>query len=142
MKYLFHIILLTILVLVFFGCNNSTDYEYRVLKGATIYDGTGTSIESGTIVIKKGKIVSIGDEDTPIPGNSQITDLKGKFITPGFVDANKGSMVWSPALSFRHDAIPSALPKPFGLPVTMLMMRIALPSLFKVCPNSAHCIIM
>jgi predicted NBD/HSP70 family sugar kinase len=37
----------------------------------------------------------------------------------GFVDANKGDIVWSPALSFRRVSISAALEQRFRLPVTL-----------------------
>lgn len=37
----------------------------------------------------------------------------------GFVDANKGDIVWSPALSFRQVSITSELNQHFNLPVTL-----------------------
>ncbi len=59
-----------------------------VLKGATIYDGTGNSLTNGIIVIKDGRIQKIGDEDLSIPEKAEIINVSGKYIMPGMVDAH------------------------------------------------------
>ncbi|MDR5591913.1 amidohydrolase family protein [Christiangramia sp. SM2212] len=58
------------------------------LKGATIYDGNGKSIENGIIIIENERIVSLGDEELEIPENAQIIDVAGKYIMPGLIDAH------------------------------------------------------
>ncbi|UCD61523.1 MAG: amidohydrolase family protein [Flavobacteriaceae bacterium] len=70
------------------SCSKPAEPGYQTLKGATIFDGNGNSIPNGIIVIKNGKIEAVGDESIPIPGNSAIIDLSGKFITPGLIDAH------------------------------------------------------
>ncbi|WP_019671156.1 amidohydrolase family protein [Eudoraea adriatica] len=70
------------------NCGKPAEPGYQTLKGATIFDGNGNSIPNGIIVIKDGKIEAVGDESTPIPGNSATIDLSGKFITPGLIDAH------------------------------------------------------
>lgn len=69
------------------GCENK-DPEYTVLKGATMYDGNGNITQNSIIVIKDGKLQSIGSKGLEIPPNSNEIDLTGKFITPGLVDAH------------------------------------------------------
>lgn len=59
-----------------------------VLKGATIYDGTGNSIPNGIIVIKDGRIQRIGDQNLAIPEQAETMDVSGKYIMPGMVDAH------------------------------------------------------
>lgn len=69
-------------------CSRTAEPGYQTLKGATIFDGNGNSIPNGIIVIKDGKIETVGDESTPIPRNSTTIDLSGKYITPGLIDAH------------------------------------------------------
>jgi imidazolonepropionase-like amidohydrolase len=60
-----------------------------VLHGARIIPVVGEPIASGTIVIARGRIVSISD--TPFSGenvDADVVDASGKWITPGLVDAN------------------------------------------------------
>lgn len=73
------------------ACKSSEEQqnpEFIVLKGATVFDGTGKSIEQCNIIIKGGKIQSIGGKELDIPDNAKIIDVNGKFITPGLVDAH------------------------------------------------------
>lgn len=57
------------------------------LKGATIHPVTGPDIPSGIILFDKGKITAIGT-DIPIPKGTDVSDLSGKDIYPGFISAN------------------------------------------------------
>lgn len=82
--------LLLLALLICLGCssNQSADSEYTVLKGATIFDGTGSSIENGIVIIKEGRIDGIGGPETQIPAHAEVIDVSGKFITPGLVDSH------------------------------------------------------
>lgn len=59
--------------------------EPVALKGARIMtaDKAGT-IESGTILIDKGRIVAVG-RDVRVPAGAILVDVGGKTITPGFI---------------------------------------------------------
>lgn len=48
-------------------------------------DGTGRSSFRATVVLRDGQIASV-DRDTPIPRNSRIMDVSGRYILPGFID--------------------------------------------------------
>lgn len=56
------------------------------LKGATVYDGRGGTIENGVVFMSDGKIVAVGGPDTPIPADVAVLDGRGKFVTPGIID--------------------------------------------------------
>jgi len=58
------------------------------LKGATVFDGNGGSIENAVIVITNNRIKSVGDKEMEIPDDAQIIDVSGKYIMPGLVDAH------------------------------------------------------
>jgi len=58
------------------------------LKGATVFDGNGKSIENGTILIENDMIRRVGDSLMEIAENTQIIDVSGKYIMPGLVDAH------------------------------------------------------
>lgn len=58
------------------------------LKGATLFDGNGESIENAVIIINNDKISRVGNSETIIPENTQIIDVSGKYIMPGLVDAH------------------------------------------------------
>ena len=59
----------------------------QAFKNAKIITGTGKVIESGCLLVKKGKIVEVQEKEN-IPQEAEIVDLKGKTIAPGFIDAH------------------------------------------------------
>jgi imidazolonepropionase-like amidohydrolase len=58
------------------------------ITNARIVTGTGTVIDSGTIIVRGGKIVSITPGAAPTQG-LQIIDAKGMAAMPGFIDSHK-----------------------------------------------------
>lgn len=74
-----------------------TDFDL-VIRGGTIFDGTGAPGFSGDLAIKDGKIAAIGD----ISGaGAEEVDATGKIVTPGFVDVHThydGQVCWSDRL--------------------------------------------
>ena len=57
------------------------------IKGATILTGDGTTIEGGTVVIQGGKISAVGRK-VDVSFMAQTLKAKGKYITPGLIDAH------------------------------------------------------
>ncbi len=57
-------------------------------KGALIYTSNGDSIPNGVLLIQNGKILSVGNAQTPVPSSAQIIDVTGKVIIPGIVDTH------------------------------------------------------
>jgi imidazolonepropionase-like amidohydrolase len=57
---------------------------------ATVIDGTGREpVKDGAIVIRDGKIASVGSARTvDIPKDAVILDERGRFVVPGLMDAN------------------------------------------------------
>jgi imidazolonepropionase-like amidohydrolase len=58
----------------------------RVIKNATITISPGNTIENATMVIKSGKIQSIGKNIT-IPKNAVVEDATGTHIYPSFIES-------------------------------------------------------
>ncbi len=56
------------------------------LVGGTIHTVTGYTIQNGTIVFDKGKIVALGTQ-VDIPSGAERIDVKGKHVYPGMIDA-------------------------------------------------------
>jgi imidazolonepropionase-like amidohydrolase len=56
--------------------------------GGRIIDGTGRTIENGTVIVAGGKITAAGPASTTIPAGATRVDLKGKTILPGLVNAH------------------------------------------------------
>lgn len=74
------------------------------IVGATVLTATGQQIDNGVVVMSGGKIVSVGDASTPIPADVAVIDGKGKWVTPGVIDAHSHLGVYpSPAVSSRMD---------------------------------------
>jgi imidazolonepropionase-like amidohydrolase len=56
-----------------------------IITGGTIHVGNGQVIEDGTIVVEKGKIVSVGAQAPPNTEGAKVVDAKGKQIYPGLI---------------------------------------------------------
>jgi imidazolonepropionase-like amidohydrolase len=67
---------------------SETKSDVLVLRGATIFDGNGGVITNSIIVVREGKIESLGNKDIEIPPGATQVDLSGKFVAPGLVDAH------------------------------------------------------
>ena len=58
------------------------------MTGARIIDGKGGDpLEDAVIVIRGAEIAAIGPPSV-IPANAQVTDLTGKTLLPGLIDAH------------------------------------------------------
>ena len=56
------------------------------ITGATIHTVSGATIENGTVLFDKGKIVAVG-ASVDVPTGAQRIDARGKHVYPGMVDA-------------------------------------------------------
>jgi imidazolonepropionase-like amidohydrolase len=54
------------------------------IVGGDVYTITREVIRSGTVLVKDGKILRVG-QDLAIPDGATVLDAKGKYVTPGFV---------------------------------------------------------
>ncbi|HEY9236443.1 MULTISPECIES: amidohydrolase [Phenylobacterium] len=73
------------------------------LVGATIFTGTGERIENGTVLIRDGRIEAVGAAVVP-PAAYDLVDAKGKFVTPGLIDAHSHLGVYpSPSVDAHSD---------------------------------------
>jgi imidazolonepropionase-like amidohydrolase len=52
--------------------------------GGDVHTITREVIRGGTVLVKDGKILKVG-QDLPIPAGATVIDAKGKHVTPGFV---------------------------------------------------------
>jgi len=59
-----------------------------VIANARIIVGNGTVIESGTLVVRAGRIASVGAGTAAAPGARQI-DARGMTLMPGFIDGHR-----------------------------------------------------
>ena len=58
------------------------------ITNARIFVGNGQVIERGTIVVRGGKIASVGAA-TPAPAGLRVLDARGMAAMPGFIDSHK-----------------------------------------------------
>ena len=58
-----------------------------LIRNATILTVSHGTIEKGDILIKDGKIAAIGS-DLKAPGDAQIIDASGQFVSPGIIDCH------------------------------------------------------
>jgi len=59
------------------------------IVGATIIDATGRApIENGVMLIEGRRIAAVGGRDLPIPDDARTIDAAGKYVIPGFMNAN------------------------------------------------------
>jgi len=57
------------------------------IRGATILTVTKGTIPNGTILLRNGKIESVG-ANVAVPAGAQVVDATGKFVSPGIIDAH------------------------------------------------------
>lgn len=92
----------------------------EALTGSTVVDVvTGRSIPNGVILIRDGLVTAIGSSaDIAVPRGATVTDLSGRWVIPGLIDAHGHLQPWGLALSLRwgvttvrdlHDGAPLAV---------------------------------
>ncbi len=59
-----------------------------LIQNAHILDGVGGEYTTGNLLIIDGKISQIGNFKAELPAGSKIVDAKGKWVTPGVIDAH------------------------------------------------------
>ena len=70
-----------------FPVNGVTDIrnDYFAFTNATIVKDPQTILQNATLVIKQGKIISVGT-NISVPKDAAVIDCKGKYIYPSFID--------------------------------------------------------
>jgi imidazolonepropionase-like amidohydrolase len=84
----------------------AADDRVVVLAGATVVDGNGGAPMSDAVVVLRGdRIEAVGPQPSVrVPKGARVIDVKGKWITPGLVDAHV-HFFQSGGLYTRPDAI-------------------------------------
>ncbi|MDX2234850.1 MAG: amidohydrolase [Hyphomonadaceae bacterium] len=74
-----------------------------IIRGATVIDGEGGEFASTDVLIADGKIAAVG-QALPPPAGAQEIDGRGKFVTPGIIDAHSHLGVYpSPGIQASSD---------------------------------------
>jgi len=73
-----------------------------VLRGGTVYDGSGGKPYQADVAISDGKIVEVGTVATKA---AQEIDAKGKIVTPGFIDLHTH---YDAQVTWAHEITPSS----------------------------------
>jgi imidazolonepropionase-like amidohydrolase len=73
------------------------------IVGAQVFTGTGALIEGGVVLVKDGKIEAVG-AGLAVPAGYETVDGKGKWVTPGLIDAHSHLGVYaSPSVWANSD---------------------------------------
>jgi len=73
------------------------------IVGATLLTGTGDEIANGTVLLVDGKIAAAG-KNVQVPKDAHVIDGKGKWVTPGLIDAHSHLGVYpSPGVDANAD---------------------------------------
>ncbi|MES1243944.1 MAG: amidohydrolase [Acidobacteriota bacterium] len=74
-----------------------------LITHATILTAVGDRIENGSILLQDGKVVAVG-EQLQAPAGVTVVDARGKWVTPGIIDAHSHLGVYaSPGVDATSD---------------------------------------
>ena len=59
-----------------------------LLKNGLVYDGTGATAQTGSVIFEGDTIIEVLPGDAPEAFDGQVIDCAGKAIAPGFIDAH------------------------------------------------------
>src|SRR5262245_33824523 len=68
-----------------------------VIRGATLYDGSGQPGRAGDLALRGDRIVAVGA--FAVAGNPRVLDGRGLFVAPGFIDLHTHCDTGSPPLT-------------------------------------------
>ena len=77
--------------------------QTTVIRGATIYDGTGRRMDNAMIRIENGKVAEIG-QTVAMPAGARLIEAAGKYVTAGIIDIHSHLGVYpSPGVDAHSD---------------------------------------
>ncbi|HMG17236.1 MAG TPA: hypothetical protein VK573_00820, partial [Gemmatimonadales bacterium] len=72
-----------------------------IIRNATIMTATGQEIQGGSIVLRDGRIVSVGTS-VDAPADAVVVDGTGKWVTPGVIDTHSHLGVYAAPSTFAE----------------------------------------
>ena len=76
--------------------SSTVSAQNLTITNARILDGTGRVIDRGAVVVRDGKIVSVG-ATAPAAGTGRTIDAGGKTVMPGLIDGHRHIVTGDPA---------------------------------------------
>ncbi|MBV8207124.1 MAG: amidohydrolase family protein [Acidobacteria bacterium] len=67
--------------------NVAAPHNEFVIRGATVLTGSHGAIQNGSVYVRNGKIVAVG-ESVNAPASASVIDARGKYVTPGIIDSH------------------------------------------------------
>ena len=84
-----HLTLSLIIVALITSCNQSQSFDYDlVIRGGTVFDGSGAPGVVGDVGVRGDRIVAVGDVNGT---GARTIDASGLYVTPGFIDMHSHS---------------------------------------------------
>ncbi len=74
------------------------------LTGGTVLTMAGAPIAGGTVLVDGGRIVAVG-RHVAVPAAATVIDAKGRFITPGVIDAHTHLGVYTEAYAWAGEEV-------------------------------------
>lgn len=86
------------------ACGPEPGAGMTALTGATVVDVvTGRPVPDAVILVRDGHVVAVGAADAvPVPRGTDVTDLRGRWIVPGLIDAHTHLQPWGLAVALRY----------------------------------------
>jgi len=83
----------------------SAQDQVVVLRGGHVLTAADRDFERGVVVLHRGKITAVGQDDTAHPEGARVVDCTGLFLTPGLIDAGAAFGVRDNDLNEQGDEV-------------------------------------
>ena len=76
--------------------------DTTLIRGATLYDGTGAEPRQADVLVRDGRVAAIGDDASRSRADARLEDAGGLALMPGIVDLHThydAQVTWDPSCS-------------------------------------------